>query len=154
MKTENIHTKSEEETIDLGFNFAQRLKAGDTISLYGDLGSGKTSFIKGVCNYFEVNEMITSPTFTIINQYFGNKDGDDIAIYHIDLYRIKSAKELEEIGFADCIYSEDAIKLVEWADRSYDMLPEIRYFINIETSEENEDDRIFKIKYNFNGSDS
>jgi tRNA threonylcarbamoyladenosine biosynthesis protein TsaE len=121
------------------------------ISIYGELGAGKTSFIKGICNFFEVNEMITSPTFTIMNQYVGNKEGEEITLYHIDLYRIKSAKELEDIGFCDCIFSDDSIKLIEWADKSYGKLPDNRYSVQITPGNENEDERAFKIKLEFDG---
>ena len=150
METETIITKSEEETEELGFNFAKRLKPGDVISLVGDLGTGKTSFIKGVCNYFEVEEIITSPTFTIVNQYNGQLDGAELPIYHIDLYRIKEAKELDEIGFCDCVFATDSIKLIEWADKSFDMIPDYAHSIQILANDDNEEERIVKIKFNLN----
>jgi tRNA threonylcarbamoyladenosine biosynthesis protein TsaE len=137
---------SEEETIAIGYEFAEKLVRGDSVSLFGQLGAGKTEFIKGVCNYFQVEEIVTSPTFAIINQYSGFRDGDEIIIYHIDLYRIKSQKEFEEIGFEDCLYSPDAIKLIEWADKVSGILSSSTYTVKIILSDEVEDDRIIEIE--------
>lgn len=146
MKIGKIISHSEEETIALGFEFAERLVPGDSVSLFGQLGAGKTEFIKGVCKFFKVEEIVTSPTFTIINQYSGIKDNEEIVIYHIDLYRIKSQKEFEEIGFEDCLYSPDAIKLIEWADKVSGILTTSTYTVTINLNEEVEDDRIFEIE--------
>ncbi len=118
METQTYTTKSEAETIELGKSFAEKLKKGDVVLFYGDIGVGKTEFIKGICKYFNVEEIVTSPTFTIINQYNGMLNGEEIAIFHIDLYRVKEKKELLEIGFEECLYSADSIKLVEWAENS------------------------------------
>jgi tRNA threonylcarbamoyladenosine biosynthesis protein TsaE len=146
MQTGKIISHSEEETIALGFEFAQRLILGNSVSLFGQLGAGKTEFIKGICRYFKVEEIVTSPTFTIINQYSGIKDDEEIVIYHIDLYRIKSQKEFEEIGFEDCLYSPDAIKLIEWADKVSGILSTSTYTVTISLSDEAENDRIFEIE--------
>jgi tRNA threonylcarbamoyladenosine biosynthesis protein TsaE len=148
METEACKTFSEEETIKLGGEFAGRLLAGDVVAFYGDLGSGKTEFIKGICNYFKVGEIVTSPTFTIINQYSGIKDGEEIPIFHLDLYRIKKADELAEIGFNECVHSPGSIKLIEWSERANGQLPEDRYNIEINFDESNESERIIKIGYN------
>lgn len=140
-------TNSEEETIKFGTKFAERLIPGDLVAIEGDLGSGKTQFIKGICNYFNVNDIVTSPTFTIMNQYFGTIDNKEIPIYHIDLYRIKFLKELEEIGFSECVYANNGIKLVEWAEKANHLLPDNGYFIKIHFNEQNENERIFKITH-------
>ena len=145
MKTENYITTSETETIELGKHFAERLMVGDTVALEGDLGSGKTEFIKGVCEYFNVDEIVTSPTFTIINQYSGEKQDKDISIYHIDLYRIKTKKEFDEIGFQDCIFSDNAIKLIEWAEKANGMLPDSRYVVEITPDDDSENKRSITI---------
>jgi len=147
MVKESYITLSEEETINYGSKFAERLIAGDIVALYGDLGSGKTQFIKGICIHFEVEEMVTSPTFTIINQYFGKRKETEIPIYHIDLYRIKSDKELQDIGLNDFLYSKDAIVLVEWAEKAEGHLPESVYSIQISLNKNNEDERIFEISW-------
>ncbi len=151
MDKEVYITNSEDETIDLGSGFAEKLIPGDVVALYGDLGSGKTEFIKGICAHFEVEEIVTSPTFTIMNQYEGTTDqGEDILIYHIDLYRIESAEQLEDIGFRECVFQPESIKLIEWAEHSFDALPENRYNIRIKSEEEEDDRRTFYISHTNN----
>ena len=148
MKMTGKHiTNSEAETIALGTKFAEVLKAGDLVLFYGNLGAGKTEFIKGICDYFEVEEIVTSPTFTIINQYFGNLDDEQLPIYHLDLYRLNSQKALDEIGFTDCIYSEDAIKLVEWSEKAECSLPSNRYNIRISFDDDKENERVLSIEH-------
>ena len=146
METLQYKTESESETIKLGHDFAEKLAPGDTIAMYGELGTGKTQFIKGLCSFFKVGEIVTSPTFTIINQYFGTLHHHEIPIYHIDLYRIKKIEELEEIGFVDCLMSPDAIKIVEWAEKAEEYLTKANYVIRIKASETDEDTRIFSIQ--------
>ncbi len=145
METQTYTTKSEDETIELGRKFAENLKKGDVVLFYGDIGVGKTEFIKGICKYFNVEEIVTSPTFTIINQYNGTKDGENIAIFHIDLYRVKEKKELLEIGFEECLYSADAIKLVEWAENSFEIVKFVNYRISIKADFENVNERLIEI---------
>lgn len=148
METEKFTTNSEEETIELGKRFAERLSRGDVVLFYGDLGSGKTEFIKGICRAFEVEEIVTSPTFTIMNQYAGSLEGKDIDIYHIDLYRIKGKEELVEIGFEECIYSQDALKLVEWAENSFDIVKFSNYTVRIKADFESMNERLIEIAKN------
>lgn len=151
MNTEKQVTNTDEETRKLGFDFAKRLKPGDVVALYGGLGAGKTEFLKGVCDFFKVDEIITSPTFTIMNKYFGEYEGEETTIFHIDLYRIKSPKELQDIGFQECVFSDSSIKLIEWADKSGGNLPDDRYNVKITLGKDNEDERIFEFYY---GKDS
>jgi len=148
MNKEFYASHDEEDTIRLGFDFAKILKAGDIVAFYGDLGSGKTEFIKGICDYFEVNEIVTSPTFTIFNHYTGVKDDEEIIIYHIDLYRIQKNEELLEIGLTDCLFSGKTIKLIEWAEKAGDLIPNSHYHIEILTSTEIENDREVVISKN------
>ncbi len=147
MEVNNYTTLSEKETIELGRKFAEDLVPGDLVLFYGDLGSGKTEFIKGICEYFSVNELVTSPTFTIMNQYAGELNDEDLPIYHVDLYRIKSKDELGEIGLQDCLFSDDAIKLIEWAEKAHSLLPDTKYKVKIEFDPEDENKRNFKISY-------
>jgi tRNA threonylcarbamoyladenosine biosynthesis protein TsaE len=142
-----LTSNNEEDTIKIGETFAEKLKLGDIVALYGDLGAGKTEFIKGVCNYFEVKDIVTSPTFTIMNHYIGSYDGDELDIYHLDLYRIKSIEELENIGFSECIYSQDTIKLIEWAEKADNILVEnATYSIKIEQDDKEENKRTITIE--------
>ncbi|TAL69938.1 MAG: tRNA (adenosine(37)-N6)-threonylcarbamoyltransferase complex ATPase subunit type 1 TsaE [Bacteroidetes bacterium] len=145
MKLGKFTTKNQKETYDLGFRFADELKPGNVVALFGDLGAGKTEFIKGICAYFKVDELVNSPTFTIMNQYIGELDENEIPILHIDLYRIKKSSELKEIGFDEIIFSNDSIKLVEWADKAFGVLPPDTYSINISFKKNNENERIITI---------
>jgi tRNA threonylcarbamoyladenosine biosynthesis protein TsaE len=145
MKIEKHITNSEEETINLGRRFAERLKPGDVVAIRGDLGSGKTEFIKGICEFFDVAEMVNSPTFTIINHYTGQNDNSDINIFHIDLYRINGDKELDEIGFEECIHSPDNIKLIEWPEKAENKLNTWNYKILIKTDNDDENKREIEI---------
>jgi tRNA threonylcarbamoyladenosine biosynthesis protein TsaE len=147
MDEEKYITYSEEETIESGAKFAKKLHPGDIVAFYGDLGAGKTEFIKGICDFFDVQEIVTSPTFTIMNRYTGNYKNQDIPIYHIDLYRIKNDKELNEIGFQECIFSDNGIKLIEWAEKANGQIPKFGYSIKIEQKADNEDERMFTINY-------
>ncbi len=141
-------TRSEEETIELGKQFAARLKPGDVVALYGDLGAGKTEFVKGICAYFHVSQIVSSPTFTIINRYEGEDAAHHhVTLYHIDLYRIKSPKELEEIGLAECAEEGTAIKLIEWAEKANGTLPKHHYSIHFEFSPEDINTRRIRISY-------
>jgi tRNA threonylcarbamoyladenosine biosynthesis protein TsaE len=146
MEIENAISNSEDETIELGTLFAKRLKTGDVVALYGPLGSGKTEFIKGVCNYFNVEQIVSSPTFTIMNQYYGEHNNEEVILYHVDLYRIKNPEELAEIGFNDCIYAPDAIKLVEWAEKAENFFPKKCYQVKILTDELDESKRTIRIE--------
>jgi tRNA threonylcarbamoyladenosine biosynthesis protein TsaE len=116
-------SNSENKTVALGEEFAKtKLKPGDVVALIGELGSGKTRFIKGICSGLGVTEHVSSPSFTIVNEY-ASKNGK---IFHFDFYRIASISELKEIGFYDYVYNE-GICVIEWADRVMDLLPPNRY---------------------------
>jgi tRNA threonylcarbamoyladenosine biosynthesis protein TsaE len=134
MDTEVYSSSSEEETNRLGSEFSLRLAPGDIVAFFGELGAGKTEFIKGLCEGFEVSEIVASPTYTIINQYTGTaRNGAELEIYHIDLYRIESIAELAEIGLNDILADPRAIKLIEWAQNAGVLLPASRYDIHFET---------------------
>lgn len=109
-----ITSESEEQTLRTGERFAKQLRRGDIVALFGELGSGKTRFVQGVCKGLGVGEPVVSPTFTIINQYTGmNGNRNELTVHHIDCYRLKETDELVDIG-ADEILSSDSISLVEW----------------------------------------
>lgn len=120
----SVITTDPEQTIRIGHLIGTRLGPGDVICLYGDLGSGKTSLTFGIATGLEVVEQyITSPTFTLVNEYRGRTE-----FYHIDLYRLKSPSELEGIGFDEYVNSR-GVTVIEWADRAENELPDERLSI-------------------------
>ncbi|OGW38664.1 MAG: tRNA (adenosine(37)-N6)-threonylcarbamoyltransferase complex ATPase subunit type 1 TsaE [Nitrospirae bacterium GWD2_57_9] len=128
----SVVTSAPEQTWRVGEMLGKRLGAGDTLCLYGDLGAGKTSFSYGVALGLEVKERyITSPTFTFVNEYEGR-----LPFYHIDLYRLKGAEELESIGFEEYPGS-DGVTVIEWAERAEDALPEERLSVYLTYVNEN-----------------
>jgi len=141
MKTEKI-TKSYEETIELAKGFSKDLRPGDTVLFYGDLGAGKTCFISGILEGFGFFDGVSSPTFTIVNEYPSSPP-----VNHFDLYRIKSEDELDEIGFYEYLYS-DKINLIEWPERAKGIFSEYSgKIIKVEIIQtENEDERIIKVE--------
>jgi tRNA threonylcarbamoyladenosine biosynthesis protein TsaE len=128
-----ITSGSEVETYDTGKQFAERLHRGDIVALYGELGSGKTCFVKGICAGLQVNEPVISPTFTIINQYTGyNGDRRNFQIQHIDCYRLTVIDELIDIGIDEILSSND-ICLIEWPQLVEPLIPDDYWKIVIET---------------------
>lgn len=111
-------TNSEKETLELGRLIGTKLKAGDVLSLDGDLGAGKTYMTKGIAEGMGIRDYITSPTFTILNIYEG-----DLTLYHFDVYRIDDPREMEEIGFDEYLYG-DGVCVVEWGSIVSELLPE------------------------------
>jgi tRNA threonylcarbamoyladenosine biosynthesis protein TsaE len=126
MKLQQVHiiiSKSEKETISAGMDFAESLKPGDVIGLKGNLGSGNTQFVKGVSQYFNVKDVVNSPTFLIVNQYTGTDpvSGKNITVNHFDLYRLRFKEELETIGFEDYI-NDKSVCLIEWCELAEEFL--------------------------------
>lgn len=102
------------ETNKLAKKFAKILSGGEVILFHGDLGSGKTTFIKSVGKYLGIKEDITSPTFNIVKQYAGKK----LNLYHLDLYRISDESELEMLGIGDILNDPNGVIMVEWAENA------------------------------------
>lgn len=110
-------SKSESDTINLGKKFASSLSQGDIIGLSGELGTGKTHFVKGICEYFRVVDNVNSPTFLIVNEYSAMKENHFFEIYHFDLYRIKTTNELINLGL-DNYFNKNSIVLIEWIENA------------------------------------
>lgn len=127
MNVKSIETRSEEETFALGEALGKKGKAGDVFTLVGDLGVGKTVFTKGFAKGLGIEEVISSPTFTIVQNY----EEGPLPFYHFDVYRISHSQEMDEIGFEDYIYGE-GVSLIEWANLIEDILPEHYTEIKIE----------------------
>ena len=109
--------KNEQDTIDFAEKFAKKLKVGDIIVLSGELGSGKTKFVQGVLKHFGLEDEISSPTFTIVNEY----NAGEINIYHFDVYRLEDSDEFYAMG-GDELFST-GICLIEWGEMIEDILP-------------------------------
>ena len=122
-----IETNSAEETFALGKALGEKASPGQIYTLDGDLGTGKTVFTQGVAAGVGITEAISSPTFTIIQEY----DTGRLPLYHFDVYRIGDIEEMEEIGYDDYFFGE-GICLIEWADLIREILPEHVIRITIE----------------------
>lgn len=122
-----IRTEDFEQTIALGERLGQRLRPGDAVALFGDLGAGKTVLTKGIAKGLGLAADVHSPTFTLIHEHPG-----ETPLYHIDLYRLEGA-EVEWIGVEEYLERE-GVTVVEWADRMRSMLPDERLDITLRTT--------------------
>jgi tRNA threonylcarbamoyladenosine biosynthesis protein TsaE len=137
-----IRTSSVEQTFNVGKYLGQVLKRGDIICLIGGLGVGKTAFTGGIADALGIKGYITSPTFTIVNEYKGS-----IPLYHFDVYRIADPEEMFEIGFDEYI-DGSGIVVIEWADLIKEVLPAEHILVKIEKDMENgENKRIITIEF-------
>jgi tRNA threonylcarbamoyladenosine biosynthesis protein TsaE len=117
---------SVEETYRLGKLIGALVNSGDIICLIGDLGTGKTHLAKGIAKGLGIDEHITSPTFTIVNEYTGR-----LKLYHFDVYRVNDPEEIAAIGFDEYIFS-DAVSIIEWANYIEELIPPNNLTITIE----------------------
>ncbi len=138
---EKYITNSEEETKKFAKEFAKKLKVGDVIVLTGDLGSGKTKFVEGVLSNFGLENEISSPTFTIVNEY----KKDDINIYHFDVYRLEDSDEFYAIGGEE--YFEKGICLIEWGEIIENILPKKHITVTFKRNLDEENKREIEIEY-------
>ncbi len=133
-----IISKSEKETQDAGKALAMKLKPGDTVALYGNLGAGKTAFVRGMAEGLGINDMVSSPTFTIVNEYSGS-----LLLFHFDMYRLSSAQELFDIGWED-YQDRGGICAVEWSENVDSAFDESVIRVSISPIDENT--RLIEIK--------
>lgn len=124
---------SPDDTIAFAEKVGSLLKGGDIIAYKGGMGAGKTTFTRGLCKGLGLPDEVTSPTFALVNEY----RGEEITLYHFDMYRISGEGDLETTGFYDYISSESVIA-VEWSENIEDCLPKDIITIEIETTDENE----------------
>lgn len=117
--------KSENDTLSVAKRFSSVLENGDLITLNGDLGSGKTFFVKSCCADLNINN-VNSPSFAIVYEYSGSKK-----VYHFDFYRIKKIEELYDIGIDEYFNDEDAIKFIEWSNLMSEIIPNDHYSVKI-----------------------
>ncbi|MFN2509340.1 MAG: tRNA (adenosine(37)-N6)-threonylcarbamoyltransferase complex ATPase subunit type 1 TsaE [Chthoniobacterales bacterium] len=124
---------SPQKTFAAGAECAQGAQAGDIFALCGNIGAGKTQFVKGFVHGLGSEAVVTSPTFTLVHEYEGGR----CAVYHFDFYRVESADAVVRLGFDDYIYG-DGICLIEWADRFPELLPHESISISISVKSETE----------------
>ncbi len=122
-----FETESPKGTFELAKKMGETCSAGTVIALSGDLGTGKTVFAKGFAAGLGITGLVSSPTYTIVQQY----DDGRLPLYHFDVYRINDPSEIEETGFDDCI-SGAGVTLIEWADSIRDIIPENAIWITLE----------------------
>lgn len=130
---------SENDTKAFAQNLGCKAQPGEVYCLSGDLGSGKTVFAKGFAIGLGINDNITSPTFTIINHYYGR-----LQLYHFDLYRIKSVEEMYDLGFEEYFYG-NGVCLIEWAEIMEQIIPDDSVWITIHKDTENSSHRIIEV---------
>ena len=119
-------TKNEKETFDAAYDFAKELKPGDIVTLSGELGAGKTAFVKGVAKSLGCKDFVSSPTFTLVNEY----DGEELMLYHFDVYRL-SGVGLENCDWIDEYLFSDGVCIIEWAENILDIIPPNRINVKI-----------------------
>ena len=139
---------SAEDTMNFANKLASKLNIGDVVVLNGDLGSGKTKFTEGILKYFELENEISSPTFTIVNEY----NAKDLNIFHFDVYRFTDSSEFFAIGGED--YFSQGLCIIEWGTIISDALPSEYIEINFEKSNDNDNFRLLKVRTFGNKYDS
>lgn len=122
-----IESFSEKDTFELGRKLGEKVRPGQICTLDGDLGVGKTVFTKGLARGLGITEPVSSPTFTIVQEYEGGR----LPLYHFDVYRIEDPEEMEEIGCDDYFYG-NGVCLIEWAEKIRELLPDGLIRITIE----------------------
>ena len=139
MKNLIIESNNEQETKSLGKKLAKYMKKGDIIVLSGELGSGKTKFVEGFLSFHNLQHEISSPTFTIVNEYIN----ENTSIFHFDVYRLSDSSEFYAIGGEE--YFEKGICLIEWGELISDILPKNRIDIKFKRDTINSDKRFIDI---------
>jgi len=138
MGMQEFISKDPKETIRFAQRLAQRFKSGDIVCFFGDLGSGKTTFIKGIAKGLKISPIkVSSPTFVLMNIYEGR-----LPLFHFDLYRLESAQEISSIGYDEFLYNH-GISVIEWADRLGTFMPE--EYLRVDLKHKSIDQRIIKL---------
>lgn len=138
-------SRSQIETIELAKNFTRKLKGGEVVGLVGELGSGKTTFVKGLAEGLGIKESITSPTFVLLKEYIlrpkTNLGGlrKKVRIFvHVDVYRIDSIEDIKSVGIEDYFNRDDVVIVIEWAKKIKKILPEHTIYIHFKHKSEKE----------------
>jgi tRNA threonylcarbamoyladenosine biosynthesis protein TsaE len=132
--------RSELDTREFGKELAKKLKPGDIVALIGELGTGKTTLTKSIAEGLGITGMITSPTFTIVQEYIEGR----LPLYHFDVYRLNGPEEMDELGYEEYFFGQ-GVCVVEWADQIMELIPRGSIVIRIKYGEK-EDERIYHIE--------
>ena len=134
-------SESPEETKKIAEEIAAELEPGDVLCMYGGLGAGKTAFVQGLAKGLGISGHNTSPTFTIVNEYYGR-----LTLYHFDVYRVADPDEMYEIGYEEYVYG-DGVSVIEWPQLIDEILPDKRYSVTIEKDYSKHDNyRLIKLE--------
>ncbi|UTY25905.1 tRNA (adenosine(37)-N6)-threonylcarbamoyltransferase complex ATPase subunit type 1 TsaE [Treponema denticola] len=123
--------KTEEDTINLGKKIGKQLKKGDVVALDGSLAAGKTYLTKGIAQGLDIEEDITSPTFTLISEYSGR-----LHLYHMDVYRLEGVEDFLDLGTEEMLYG-DGVCVIEWSKKVKQVLPQNTIYIGISVNDDN-----------------
>ena len=123
--------KTEEDTINLGKKIGEKLKKGDVLALDGSLAAGKTYLTKGIAQGLDIEEDITSPTFTLISEYSGRFN-----LYHMDVYRLEGVEDFLDLGTEEMLYG-DGVCVIEWSKKVKQVLPKNTIYIDIMVNDDN-----------------
>lgn len=141
MEKRRMETQSAAETQAVAAALAAELPKGAVVCLHGDLGTGKTCFVQGLAKAIGVRRPVGSPTFTLINEYRGQR-----GLAHIDLYRIRGAADAFGLGVEDYLEHFDGIVAIEWAERMGDLLPEGCWHVRLEAGTAGDDSRVVTVE--------
>jgi tRNA threonylcarbamoyladenosine biosynthesis protein TsaE len=125
-------SNSAKQTIAAGRAYGEQARRGDVFALTGDLGAGKTQFVKGFVAGLESSADVTSPTFVLVHEYGGGR----LPVYHFDFYRLENRDAITRLGFDDYVFG-DGVSLIEWADRHSDLIPDHAKWLSFELKDEN-----------------
>lgn len=125
-------SKSEKETEEIAAKFAKSLKKGSVVAFEGELGAGKTAFVRGLAKGLNCEDSVSSPTFAIVNEYNG-----ETRLFHFDMYRIETFNELYSIGFFEYL-EKNGVCAIEWSENIYSALPDDSFFVKISKISETE----------------
>lgn len=124
-------SESEKDTFAIGARLSKTLSPGNVVAFFGDLGSGKTVFVRGMADGLKLSSRVSSPTFTIVNEYLG-----DLPLFHFDMYRISSSEELFDLGWEDYL-NRGGICAVEWSENIKEALPENTIIVTFKKTGDN-----------------
>lgn len=145
MPLQELQIQNESQMQHFGLLLGKCLKAGDIVGLTGDLGAGKTTLTKAIAKGMGIEEHITSPTFTIVNEYDGDEAKGLVPLYHFDVYRISDEEELYDIGYEEYFFGKAAC-VVEWANLIPNLMPEEALWLDLRLGINDPEERVIHLR--------